>query len=139
MGSLFKSQNGATWELRERSSVEALKQSRAEGFAPGSITEQEWPRFETAIGAIRGAKDPRAMRIALENANAQLQDIERRILSNYQGTYGSRFPLEWSPAPYKPESSLYPSPKTQSEDKAVFDEADRLILEMQRRRAQRGK
>ena len=125
--------------LRERSSVESLKQSRAEGFAPGSITEQEWPRFETAIGAIRGAKDPRAMRIALENASAQLQDIERRILSNYQGTYGSKFPLEWSPAPYKPESSLYPTPKVQSEDQAVFDEADRLILEMQRRRAPRGK
>jgi len=125
--------------LRERSSVEALKQSRAEGFAPGSITEQEWPRFETAIGAIRGAKDPRAMRVALENANAQLQDIERRILGNYQGTYGSKFPLEWSPAPYKPESSLYPTPKAKSEDQAVFDEADRLILEMQRRRAPRGK
>jgi len=120
--------------LRERSSVEALKQSRAEGFAPGSITEQEWPRFETAIGAIRGAKDPRAMRVALQNADSQLKELERSILGNYSGTYGSRFPLEWSPAPYKPESSLYPRPEVAAEDKAVFDRADQIIRQMQQRR-----
>lgn len=120
--------------LRERSSVEALKQSRAEGFAPGSITEQEWPRFETAIGAIRGAKDPRAMRLALQNADAQLKDLEQRILNNYGGTYGSKFPLEWSPPSYKPESSLYPRPEVAAEDKAVFDRADQIIRQMQQRR-----
>ena len=103
------------------------------------ITEAEWPRFETAIGAIRGAKDPRAMRVALENADAQLRDIERRILTNYQGTYGPKFPIDYSPPLYKPESSLYPTPKVQTDDKTVFDEADRLILEMQQRRARRGK
>lgn len=120
--------------LRERSSVEALKQSRAEGFAPGSITEQEWPRFETAIGAIRGAKDPKAMRLALQNADAQLRDLEQRILNNYSGTYGSKFPLEWSPPSYKPESSLYPRPEVAAEDKAVFDRADQIIRQMQQRR-----
>lgn len=119
--------------LRERSSVEALKQSRAEGFAPGSITEQEWPRFETAIGAIRGAKDPRAMRLALQNADAQLRDLEQRILNNYSGTYGSKFPLEWSAPTYKPESSLYPRPETAAEDKAVFDRADQILMKMKQR------
>lgn len=120
--------------LRERSSVEALKQSRAEGFAPGSITEQEWPRFETAIGAIRGAKDPRAMRLALENADKQLSDLEQRIIGRYNETYGQRFPLEWSPPSYKPESSLYPRPEVAAEDKAVFDRADEIIRRMQQRR-----
>lgn len=120
--------------LRERSSVEALKQSRAEGFAPGSITEQEWPRFETAIGAIRGAKDPRAMRLALENADKQLSDLEQRIIGRYNETYGQRFPLEWSPPSYKPESSLYPRPEVAAEDKAVFDRADQIIRRMQQRR-----
>lgn len=119
--------------LRERSSVEALKQSRAEGFAPGSITEQEWPRFETAIGAIRGAKDPRAMRLALQNADAQLRDLEQRILNNYSGTYGSKFPLEWSAPTYKPESSLYPRPEAAAEDKAVFDRADQILMKMRQR------
>lgn len=120
--------------LRERSSVEALKQSRSEGFAPGTITEAEWPRFETAIGAIRGAKNPRAMRLALQNADAQLRDLEQRILTNYNSTYGSRFPLEWSPPSYKPESSLYPRPEVAAEDKAVFDRADQIIRQMQQRR-----
>jgi hypothetical protein len=119
--------------LRERSSVEALKQSRAEGFAPGSITEQEWPRFETAIGAIRGAKDPKAMRLALQNADAQLKDLEQRILNNYSGTYGSKFPLEWSAPTYKPESSLYPRPEAAAEDKAVFDRADQILMKMRQR------
>lgn len=119
--------------LRERSSVESLKQSRAEGFAPGSITEQEWPRFETAIGAIRGAKDPRAMRLALENADKQLNDLEQRIISRYNETYGQRFPLEWSPPSYKPESSLYPRPEVAAEDRAVFDRADQIIRRMQQR------
>lgn len=119
--------------LKERSSVEALKQNRAEGFAPGSITEAEWPRFETAIGAIRGAKDPRAMRVALENANAQLQDLERRIVNNYNETYGAKFPLDWAPPPYKPESSLYPRPEAAAEDKAVFDRADQILMKMKQR------
>ena len=119
--------------LRERSSVESLKQSRAEGFAPGSITEQEWPRFETAIGAIRGAKDPRAMRLALENADKQLNDLEQRIIGRYSETYGQRFPLEWSPPSYKPESSLYPRPEVAAEDRAVFDRADQIIRRMQQR------
>jgi hypothetical protein len=125
--------------LREQVSVEALKQSRAEGFSPGSMTVQEWPKFETAIGPIRAAKDPRAMRRALENADAQLRAMESRVLTDYQDTYGPKFPLEWSPAPYKPESSLYPTPKVKAEDQAVFDKADRLIMEMQQRRAPRGK
>jgi hypothetical protein len=120
--------------LRERSSVEALKQSRAEGFAPGSITEQEWPRFETAIGAIRGTKDARAMRLALENADKQLSDLEQRIINKYDSTYGDKFPLNWSPPSYKPESSLYPRPEIAAEDKAVFDRADQIIRKMQQRR-----
>jgi hypothetical protein len=120
--------------LRERSSVEALKQSRAEGFAPGSITEQEWPRFETAIGAIRGTKDARAMRLALENADKQLSDLEQRIINKYDSTYGNKFPLNWSPPSYKPESSLYPRPEIAAEDKAVFDRADQIIRKMQQRR-----
>jgi hypothetical protein len=120
--------------LRERSSVEALKQSRAEGFAPGSITEQEWPRFETAIGAIRGTKDARAMRLALENADKQLSDLEQRIINKYSSTYGDKFPLNWSPPSYKPESSLYPRPEIAAEDKAVFDRADQIIRKMQQRR-----
>jgi len=119
--------------LRERSSVEALKQSRAEGFAPGSITEREWPKFETAIGAIRGAKDPKAMRLALQNADAQLRDLEQRILNNYSGTYGSKFPLEWSAPTYNPESSLYPRPEAAAEDKAVFDRADQILMKMKQR------
>jgi len=120
--------------LRERSSVEALKQSRSEGFAPGSITEQEWPRFETAIGAIRGTKDARAMRLALENADKQLSDLEQRIINKYSSTYGNKFPLNWSPPSYKPESSLYPRPEIAAEDKAVFDRADQIIRKMQQRR-----
>jgi hypothetical protein len=120
--------------LRERSSVEALKQSRSEGFAPGSITEQEWPRFETAIGAIRGTKDARAMRLALENADKQLSDLEQRIINKYDSTYGDKFPLNWSPPSYKPESSLYPRPEIAAEDKAVFDRADQIIRKMQQRR-----
>ena len=120
--------------LRERSSVEALKQGRAEGFAPGSITENEWSRFETAIGAIRGSKDPRAMRLALQNADKQLGDMEQRIVGRYNEIYGPRFPLEWAPPSYTPESSLYPLPETAAEDRAVFDRADQIIRRMQQRR-----
>ena len=125
--------------FRQRSSVEELKKNRAEGFAPGSITEPEWPRFETSLGAINAAKNPRAMRLALENARQNLQALRNDLQKNYYDEYGQEFPLNYKSVPYKPESSLYPSLETQAENQAIFNEADRLILEMQRRRERRGK
>jgi hypothetical protein len=72
--------------------------------------------------------------LALENADKQLSDLEQRIIGRYNETYGQRFPLEWSPPSYKPESSLYPRPEVAAEDKAVFDRADEIIRRMQQRR-----
>jgi hypothetical protein len=119
--------------LRNQISTETLKQSRSEGFAPGSITENEWPRFETAIGPIQAAKDPRAMLLALQNADNQLAAMEQRVKNKYEENYGSRFPLEWSAPTYKPESSLYPRPEAAAEDKAVFDRADQILMKMRQR------
>ena len=59
--------------------------------------------------------------------------MEQRIVGRYDEIYGSRFPLEWSPPSYTPESSLYPLPKAAAEDQAVFDRADQIIRRMQQR------
>jgi hypothetical protein len=120
--------------LLERTSTETMKQNRQEGFAPGSITVQEWPRFESALAPLKSTKDPVAMRRALENADAQLESIEQRIIDNYQSTYGQEFPLDYSPPPYKFESELYPSPEVKKQKQDIYNRADAILQQMQNRR-----
>jgi hypothetical protein len=120
--------------LLERTSTETMKQNRQEGFAPGSITVQEWPRFESALAPLKSTKDPVAMRRALENADAQLESIEQRIIDNYQSTYGQEFPLDYSPPSYKFESELYPSPEVKKQKQDIYNRADAILQQMQNRR-----
>jgi hypothetical protein len=120
--------------LLERTSTETMKQNRQEGFAPGSITVQEWPRFESALAPLKSTKDPVAMRRALENADAQLESIEQRIIDNYQSTYGQEFPLDYSPPFYKFESELYPSPEVKKQKQDIYNRADAILQQMQNRR-----
>jgi hypothetical protein len=120
--------------LLERTSTETMKQNRQEGFAPGSITVQEWPRFESALAPLKSTKDPVAMRRALENADAQLESIEQRIIDNYQSTYGEEFPLDYSPPSYKFESELYPSPEVKKQKQDIYNRADAILQQMQNRR-----
>jgi len=120
--------------LLERTSVEAMKQNRQEGFAPGSITQQEWPRFESTIAPLKQTKEPAAMRRALENADAQLQSMEQRIIDNYEQTYGQQFPLDYTPPSYKFESELYPNEQTKKEKQAIYNRADAILRQMQQRR-----
>jgi len=120
--------------LLERTSTETMKQNRQEGFAPGSITVQEWPRFESALAPLKSTKDPVAMRRALENADAQLESIEQRIIDNYQSTYGQEFPLDYSPPPYKFESELYPNQEVKKQKQDIYNRADAILQQMQNRR-----
>jgi len=120
--------------LLERTSVEAMKQNRQEGFAPGSITQQEWPRFESTIAPLKQTKEPAAMRRALENADAQLQNMEQRIIDNYEQTYGQQFPLDYAPPSYKFESELYPNEQAKKEKQAIYNRADAILRQMQQRR-----
>jgi hypothetical protein len=120
--------------LLERTSTETMKQNRQEGFAPGSITVQEWPRFESALAPLKSTKDPVAMRRALENADAQLESIEQRIIDNYQSTYGQEFPLDYSPPSYKFESELYPNPEVKKQKQDIYNRADAILQQMQNRR-----
>lgn len=120
--------------LLERTSTETMKQNRQEGFAPGSITVQEWPRFESALAPLKSTKDPVAMRRALENANAQLESIEQRIIDNYESTYGQEFPLDYSPPSYKFESELYPSQEIKKQKQDIYNRADAILQQMQNRR-----
>lgn len=120
--------------LLERTSVEAMKQNRQEGFAAGSITQQEWPRFESTIAPLKQTKEPAAMRHALENADAQLQNMEQRIIDNYEQTYGQQFPLDYAPPSYKFESELYPNEQAKKEKQAIYNRADAILRQMQQRR-----
>jgi len=120
--------------LLEKTSTETMKQNRQEGFAPGSISVQEWPRFESALGPLKSTKDPVAMRRALENADAQLQSIEQRIKDNYEQTYGQEYPLDYSAPSYKFESDLYPSPQIKQQKQDVYNRADAILQKMQKPR-----
>ena len=120
--------------LLEKTSTETMKQNRQEGFAPGSISVQEWPRFESALGPLKSTKDPVAMRRALENADTQLESIEQRIKDNYEQTYGQEYPLDYSAPSYKFESELYPSPQVQKQKQDVYNRADAILMKMQKPR-----
>jgi len=120
--------------LLEKTSTETMKQNRQEGFAPGSISVQEWPRFESALGPLKSTKDPVAMRRALENADAQLESIEQRIKDNYEQTYGQEYPLDYSAPSYKFESDLYPSPQIKQQKQDVYNRADAILQKMQKPR-----
>ena len=120
--------------LLEKTSTETMKQNRQEGFAPGSISVQEWPRFESALGPLKSTKDPVAMRRALENADTQLESIEQRIKDNYEQTYGQEYPLDYSPPSYKFESELYPSPEVKKQKQDIYNRADAILQQMQNRR-----
>lgn len=67
--------------LRENLSTERLQQIKAAGFAPGTITEREWPRFESAYANLKNAQSPGELRDSLSklrNVIVDVQNIQRR-------------------------------------------------------------
>lgn len=67
--------------LKENLSVERLQQIRSAGFAPGTITEREWPRFENALVNLKNSQTyPEMVRNLnrLKEVTTGVQNIQRR-------------------------------------------------------------
>lgn len=76
--------------LKDLASVKTLQEAREKGFAPGTITEREWPKFQNAIVLLNNAVSEeeytknlqRLNDILWEAKNARLQELGLPIEEN---------------------------------------------------------
>lgn len=97
--------------LRDRTALlktAMVREANATGGAFGNMTEQEWPRLESAFGNISNAQDPEGLITSLENYIGNVNSMGKNNLGIYENTYGK---LEWNPAPYMPLSKKYEKSK----------------------------
>ncbi len=93
--------------LRTRTSLlktAMVREASATGGAFGNMTEQEWPRLESAFGNISNAQDPNGLLESLDNYINNVNSMGVNNLGIYENTYGK---LKWSPATYTPLSKKY--------------------------------
>jgi hypothetical protein len=97
--------------LRDRTALlktAMVREANATGGAFGNMTEQEWPRLESAFGNISNAQDPEGLITSLDNYIGNVNSMGKNNLGIYENTYGK---LDWSSAPYMPLSKKYEKSK----------------------------
>jgi hypothetical protein len=112
--------------LKNQISIEAITQARNEsktGGAYGSMTEKEWPRLESSLGAISNAQSADDLRIAIRNAKKVVQSFKTNATTNWGQIYGEDT-LKWKPIEYQPNRY---SKKTDDQIQGIMDAADRII------------
>ena len=93
--------------IKENLSTERLQQIRATGFAPGSITEKEWPRFENALVNLKAAQRPETVRSALvklKDVMVDIQNIQRKAAGLDLLPKPSETPKQPTRRKYNPET-----------------------------------
>jgi hypothetical protein len=93
--------------IKENLSTERLQQIRASGFAPGSITEKEWPRFENALVNLKAAQRPETVRSALvklKDVMVDIQNIQRKAAGLEPLPKPSETPKQPTRRRYNPET-----------------------------------
>jgi hypothetical protein len=110
--------------LKNQISIEAITQARNEsktGGAYGSMTEKEWPRLESSLGAISNAQSADDLKIAIRNAKKVVQSFKTNATTNWGQIYGEDT-LKWKPIEYQPNRY---SKKDDAQE--LLDAADRII------------
>lgn len=77
--------------LLNKASVAGLKDIRAEGTAPGSITEKEWPIFQTQGEIMSMSQSKEQYKKALKDKREEIIQSKERVARNYEdrvGKYG---------------------------------------------------
>jgi hypothetical protein len=90
--------------LLNKASVAGLKDIRSEGTAPGSITEKEWPIFQTQGEIMSMSQSKDQYKKALIDKREEIIQSKERVARNYEervGKYGVQ-PASGSAAPDKP-------------------------------------
>lgn len=85
-----------------------VREANKTGGAFGNMTEQEWPRLESAFGNISNAQDAVGLQESLQNYISNVTGMGDMNKGIYEDTYG---PLQWSPREYKPKSAKYKKPE----------------------------
>ena len=110
--------------LKNHISIEAITQARNEsktGGAYGSMTEKEWPRLESSLGAISNAQSADDLRIAIRNAKKVVQSFKNNATTNWGQIYGEDT-LKWKPIEYQPNRY-----SKKDDAQKLLDAADRII------------
>jgi hypothetical protein len=87
-----------------------VREANTTGGAFGNMTEQEWPRLESAFGNISNAQDPAGFVTSLNNYINNVNSMGATNLGIYENTYGK---LDWKPTPYEPLSKRYQKGKSE--------------------------
>jgi hypothetical protein len=93
--------------LRYRSSLlktSMVREANTTGGAFGNMTEQEWPRLESAFGNISNAQDAAGLQDSLNNYVENVSSMGKTNLGIYEDTYGK---LDWTPIKYQFLSRKY--------------------------------
>lgn len=104
--------------LRDRTALlktAMVREANATGGAFGNMTEQEWPRLESAFGNISNAQDPEGLITSLDNYIGNVNSMGKNNLGIYENTYGK---LDWSAPSYMPLSKKYEKGKSDSGSKS---------------------
>lgn len=81
-----------------------VREANKTGGAFGNMTEQEWPRLESAFGNISNAQDVGGLQESLQNYITNVNGMGEANKGIYEDTYGT---LQWKPREYKPKSAKY--------------------------------
>lgn len=81
-----------------------VREANKTGGAFGNMTEQEWPRLESAFGNISNAQDVGGLQESLQNYISNVNGMGDANKGIYEDTYGT---LQWKPREYKPKSAKY--------------------------------
>lgn len=104
---LAREARGIYTTLRDRSALlktAMVREANTTGGAFGNMTEQEWPRLESAFGNISNAQDADGLIESLDNYINNVSRMGKDNLGIYENTYGK---LDWKPIPYTPLSKKY--------------------------------
>jgi hypothetical protein len=74
--------------LRAQLSMTELQKMKAQGISSGTITEAEWPKYESQIASLDTIQDEEQMVTALQAVEDVMKKLKGDVQSAFQKKYG---------------------------------------------------